>query len=77
MKLSRQNKVSLGKQLGILAMQFRGTKVEAERASIAEAYAQTVSQLIESGTWRKIPPLEDQLPDDQMPQAFFEFWELR
>jgi hypothetical protein len=63
--------------LGILAAQFRGTRDEAQRAAIAEAYSQTVTQLIENGNWREIPPLEDQLPDDRLPEAFFQYWGLR
>jgi hypothetical protein len=65
------------KQLGILAMQFRRTRDEAERNSIARAYAEAVDQLIASNKWRSIPPLEDQLPDEWMPETFFAHWSLR
>lgn len=61
-------------RLGSLAMQFRGTRCEEERQEIAKEYAQTVERLIHSGQWHEMPPLEDQLPDDWMPAAFFEYW---
>jgi hypothetical protein len=76
MKPLRQKKVPPAKQLGILAMQFRGTRDEAERTCIAQAYSQAVAELIASNKWRSIPPLEDQLPDEWMPEAFFEYWSL-
>jgi hypothetical protein len=60
----------------MLAMQFRGTRNEAERQSIAAAYAHAVGELIASKKWRLIPPLEDQLPDEWMPEAFFQHWSL-
>ena len=77
MKQTHEKKVPPEKLLGVLAMQFRGTKDEAERRAIAETYSRTVNQLIKSRKWRDIPPLEDQLPDDWMPKAFFEYWSLR
>jgi hypothetical protein len=55
-------------------MQFRGTRIETERQAIADDYAQTVDRLIRSGRWHEMPPPEDQLPDDWMPTAFFEYW---
>jgi len=61
-------------RLGGLAMKFRGTRREAERRAIAEEYSQTVGRLIHSGRWHEMPPPEDQLPDDWMPAAFFEYW---
>ena len=73
----RQKKVAPLRQLGILAMQFRGTRDEEQRACIAQAYGQVVTELIERKTWRRMPPLEDQLPDEWMPKAFFTFWSLR
>ena len=72
----RQKKVPPAKQLGILAMQFRGTRDQVERTSIAQAYSQAVAELIRTNKWVKIPPLEDQLPDEWMPEAFFEYWSL-
>jgi hypothetical protein len=57
-------------------MQFRGTRNESDRATIAKAYSQAVDELIESDNWRRIPPLEDQLPDGWMPKAFFKHWSL-
>jgi len=73
---SRTKGVPLGQRLGVLAMAFRGTREETERARIADEYARVVAQLIESGKWGEIPPLEDQLPDERMPSAFFEHWSL-
>jgi hypothetical protein len=72
----RQKKVPPARRLGILAMQFRGTRDEALRASIAQAYSDAVAELIDGKKWRKIPLLEDQLPDEWMPEAFFEYWAL-
>ena len=57
-------------------MQFRGTRDEAERRAIAQAYSQAVDELIAGKRWRLIPPLEDQLPDEWMPETFFEHWSL-
>jgi hypothetical protein len=60
--------------LGALAMKFRGTRDAAERQVIAAECASTVNQLIKSGHWSEMPPPEDQLPDDWMPEEFFQFW---
>jgi hypothetical protein len=73
---NKANELPLGQQLAVLAMAFRGTRDETERARIADKYARVVLQLIESGKWGEIPPLEDQLPDERMPGAFFEYWSL-
>ena len=61
-------------RLGELAMNFRGTGRDEERKAIARDYSQTVDRLIQSGNWQEMPAPEDQLPDDWMPKAFFEFW---
>jgi hypothetical protein len=61
-------------RLGVLAMKFRGTRRDAERRDIATDYSQTVERLIRSGGWNEMPALEDQLPDDWMPKAFFDYW---
>jgi hypothetical protein len=60
--------------LGVLAMKFRGTDDGAERRAIAVEYAKSVNKLISSGRWMEMPPPEDQLPDEYMPEEFFEFW---
>jgi hypothetical protein len=65
------------RQLRILAREFRGTKDEQKRTSIAKQYARLVAHLINSKRWRRIPVLEDQLPDAWMPDRFFEYWRLR
>ena len=61
-------------RLGRLAMNFRGTRRDAERRDIANDYSQTVERLIHSGRWRETPPPEDQLPHDWMPPTFFDYW---
>lgn len=76
MKPVKPQRIPLEQQLGILAMQFRGTCDEAKRAGIAGEYARVVARLIQSGKWDEIPAFEDQLPDEQMPLAFFQYWEL-
>jgi hypothetical protein len=63
--------------LGRLAMQFRGTRSDTERREIARSYAETVSRLIASGSWNEMPAFEDQLPDDWMPDTFFDYWAPR
>jgi hypothetical protein len=63
--------------LGILAARFRETRDESQRTAITQEYARVVTQLIESGNWKEIPALEDQLPDERLPEAFFEYWMLR
>lgn len=61
-------------RLGQLAMSFRGTRQDDDRRDIATDYAQTVERLIQCGSWREAPSFEDQLPDDWMPQAFYDYW---
>jgi hypothetical protein len=76
MNPTRKRKTPPTKRLGTLAMQFRGTRDEAKRASISKEYSHLVAELIESKKWRNIPALEDQLPDEWMPRSFFEYWSL-
>lgn len=61
-------------RLGGLARRFRRNRRDEDRRDIARDYAQTVERLIRSGNWNLMPALEDQLPDDWMPPAFFEYW---
>jgi hypothetical protein len=61
-------------RLGILAMKFRAARRDSERRDIAKEYSQAVERLINSGCWQEMPLFEDQLPDDWMPQAFFDYW---
>jgi hypothetical protein len=63
-------------RLGALAMRFRGTRRDAEREAIAKEYCETVQRLIQSGQWEEMPPHEDQLPDERMPPAFFDYWSI-
>jgi hypothetical protein len=65
------------KQLCILAREFRGTRDEQQRVAIASEYAKAVKRLIKSKSWDEIPTLEDQLPDEWMPDDFFTHWSLR
>jgi hypothetical protein len=73
---SRRKKVPLQTQLGLLAMRFRSTRDEVERAGIAATYGQVVVDLIESGRWKEMPAFEDMLPDERMPEVFFSFWSI-
>lgn len=77
MERKRRREVSPNYDLGALAMRFRGTRDEVARREIAQDYERAVMQLINGGKWREIPALEDQLPDEWMPEAFFEYWQLR
>ncbi len=76
MKRARQNQVPPETMLGILAMRFRGTRDEGERDAITQEYAAVVTRLIESGKWRAMPTFENQLPDERLPRAFFDYWEI-
>ncbi len=76
MKRARQNKIPPETMLGILAMRFRGTRDEREREAIAQEYAAVVTRLIESGKWKAMPTFENQLPDERLPRAFFDYWEI-
>jgi hypothetical protein len=60
--------------LGRLAMRYRRVRDRADRIQVAKEYAEAVDRLIRSGAWHNAPSPEDQLPDDDMPRAFFEFW---
>jgi hypothetical protein len=77
MKATRDSKARPEKQLCILAREFRNTRDKQERAAIAGKYAEAVRQLIRSKKKWKIPALEDQLPDEWMPEEFFAHWSLR
>ena len=76
MRQSQQPKISMESQLGLLAMQFRRTRDEAERDKVAAEYEQVVNKLIASGKWMEMPGFEDMLPDERMPKAFFKFWSI-
>jgi hypothetical protein len=60
--------------LGQLAFRFRGSRRDDERRKIADDYAATVDRLIKSRMWDEMPGPEDQLPDEFMPQAFWNHW---
>ena len=76
MRQSRQSKIPLETQLGLLAMRFRSTRDESERDKVAAQYAHVVDRLIASGKWNEMPAFEDMLPDGWMPKAFFKFWSI-
>jgi hypothetical protein len=61
MRQSRQPKVPLETQLGLLAMRFRSTRDESERDKAAAQDAQVVDSLIASGKWKEMPAFEDML----------------
>ena len=63
-------------RLGQLARQFRGTRDQVERQAIAKEYAAEVDRLIRRGAWDEVPAFEDELPDDWMPQAYFDYWSV-
>jgi hypothetical protein len=73
---SRRPRISLESQLGLLAMQFRRTRDEAERDKLAAEYEGVVNRLIARGKWEEMPSFEDMLPDERMPRAFYEFWSI-
>ncbi|MEX1231218.1 MAG: hypothetical protein WEB58_13315 [Planctomycetaceae bacterium] len=64
----------LQEHLGELAMQFRGTRDPSARRNIADDYSRTVGKLIKRGSWKEMPALEDQLPQQWMPKQFFDYW---
>ncbi len=76
MKRARQKQIPPETMLGILAMRFRSTRDEGERDAITQEYAAVVTRLIESGKWKTMPTFENQLPDERLPRAFFDFWEI-
>jgi hypothetical protein len=76
MSQSRQPKIPLETQLGLLAMRFRGTRDESERDKVAAEYRHVVERLIASRKWKEMPAFEDMLPDERMPAAFFKFWSI-
>ena len=64
-------------KLGRLALEFRRSRDTETRQSIVDQYEKAVKDLISTGTWDRVPPPEDQLPDEVMPQTFFEYWDNR
>ncbi len=76
MSPSRRPKTPLEAQLGLLAMRFRSTRDESERAKVAAEYRLVVDQLVAGGEWEEMPAFEDMLPDEWMPEAFFRFWSI-
>ena len=61
-------------KLTFLAARFRSTRNEAERKAIAKDYSEAVDRLIRSHAWQhQMPAAEDMLPDEWMPNSFFEF----
>ncbi len=63
----------VNRNLGMLAFRFRSAN-PTEREIISVAYAEEVDRLIATKTWNECPAMEDQLPDDFMPRAFFDYW---
>jgi hypothetical protein len=76
MKRAKEKPIPLETMLGILAMRFRGTPDEEKRDAITREYAAVVARLIESGKWKVMPTFENQLPDERLPRAFFDYWDI-
>lgn len=76
MSQSRQTRIPLETQLGLLAMRFRSTRDESERDKVAAEYECVIDRLIARGKWEEMPSFEDMLPDEKMPKAFFSFWSI-
>jgi hypothetical protein len=76
MRQTRQPKIPLETQLGLLAMRFRNTRDESERDKVTAEYEHVVDKLIASGKWDEMPSFEDMLPDERVPKAFFKFWSI-
>jgi hypothetical protein len=55
-------------------MRYRGNRDPASRERVKAEYAAVVDRLIKSGTWTEAPSFEDQLPDADMPKAFWDYW---
>jgi hypothetical protein len=76
MRQHQQSKIHPEAELGLLAMRFRSTRDESVRDEVAAAYGLIVDELIASGQWGEMPAFEDMLPDERMPEAFFDFWSI-
>jgi hypothetical protein len=74
MIIPNPHRTDLTDELGALAMRFRSARSEPERRQISDDYAKIVEILIQSSVWDEMPASEDQLPDDYMPQTFFDYW---
>jgi hypothetical protein len=73
LKNNPQKKITPDEELGILAMEFRGTMDDEQRRVIAGKYERILNQLLSGKRRREMPPLESQLPDEWMPKTFFEW----
>jgi len=69
--------MKLEDKLGLIAMKFRGKHNPWDREEAKQEYAQVVFELIESGLWNEMPSFEDMLPNEYMPEAFFEYWGIK
>ena len=67
----------LERDLGRAAMKFRGNRGVHDREEAITDYAYTVRRLIETGRWELMPAFEDMLPDEHMPDEFFDHFGLR
>ncbi|RDJ35581.1 MAG: hypothetical protein DWQ19_12250 [Crenarchaeota archaeon] len=57
-----------------ISYDFNHTTDENERTKLVEYYAHYVRELIATGLWLTIPPIDARLPDNYMPKEFFEYW---
>jgi hypothetical protein len=76
MKRSPKPEIPPETKLGLLAMQFRGTRDAPVRDEVTADYERVVNDLIASGQWEEMPASEDMLPDERMPEAFYKFWSI-
>ena len=76
MRQSERPEIPPETKLGMLAMQFRGTRDESVRDKVTADYERVVNELIASGQWDEMPAFEDMLPDERMPEAIFRFWSI-
>jgi hypothetical protein len=76
MRRSQQPEIPPETKLGLLAMQFRSTKDKSKRQKIMSEYENIVNQLIKNKAWDEMPGFEDMLPDEYMPERFFQYWKI-
>lgn len=76
-KIAVKRAEKLADQLGMIAFKYRGTRNVDERREFAKQYAEHVEILVKTGKWHEVLAPEDQLPDCDMPEAYFKHWGLR
>jgi hypothetical protein len=66
----------VNKNLGYLAMKFRGYDSAQDRFIVALEYEKEVNRLVLTKAWKEVPGPEDMLPDQWMPLSFYKHWKL-